>query len=152
MIDARLAEFLEEGLGIHLGTRNRRLEPNGARVLAVTVEPDRTHVVAYVPDAAWPRVMSDLEENRQAALVFGRPIDSRSCQLKGEFVEARAGRSDERETVEAQFDRFRQNLAGIGISPEGSERWVRWPVIAVRIRVTALFEQTPGPLAGQPLA
>ena len=55
MIDKELAAFLQEGLAIHIGTRNARLEPNGARVVAVRVEDDGTHVVAYVPKLAAPQ-------------------------------------------------------------------------------------------------
>ena len=36
MIDAELARFLGEGLGIHIGTRDKELQPNGARVTAIT--------------------------------------------------------------------------------------------------------------------
>jgi hypothetical protein len=152
MIDPSLAEFLEEGLGIHLGTRNARLEPNGVRAVAAFVEPDGHHLVAFVPNVAIARVLPDLEANGQAAVVFGRPIDDRSCQLKGDFLEARPGRPDEQARVIAQFERFRDNLARIGIPRENSARWVTWPATAVRVKVTALFEQTPGPSAGDPLA
>ena len=31
MIDPDLRAFLQEGVGIHIGTRNAALEPNGAR-------------------------------------------------------------------------------------------------------------------------
>jgi hypothetical protein len=151
MIDTHLAAFLEEGLGIHLGTRNARLEPNGVRALAAFVEPGGHHIVTYVADVAAMRILPDLEDNRLAAIVFARPIDERSCQLKGEFVGARPGEPAEREAVEAQFERFRQNLQRIGIPRESSARWVTWPVVAVRVKVTALFEQTPGPAAGNPL-
>lgn len=152
MIDPSLAAFLEEGLGIHLGTRSDRLEPNGVRVVAAVVEPDGTHVVAYIAEAAATRVLPDLESHKHAALVFGRPSDHRSCQVKGEFVQARPGELRERDVICAQFERFRENLAGVGIPREGSAKWDTWPVVAVRLRVTALFEQTPGPSAGNQLA
>ena len=66
MIDKELAAFLEEGIAIQIGTRNANLEPNGARVVAVKVEDDGQHVVAYVPKAAAPQVVPDLESNGQA--------------------------------------------------------------------------------------
>ena len=40
MLDKQLAAFLEDGLSIHIATRNADLEPNGARVAAVKVEAD----------------------------------------------------------------------------------------------------------------
>ena len=40
MIDPQFAAFLQEGLAVHIGTRNQHLEPNGARAIALTVEDD----------------------------------------------------------------------------------------------------------------
>ncbi|MGE0042337.1 MAG: hypothetical protein AB7V01_14230, partial [Vicinamibacterales bacterium] len=68
MIAPGLAQFLEEGLSIHVGTRNDRLEPNGVRAAAVRVDPAGTHVEVYVAEAAAARVLRDLEANGQIAI------------------------------------------------------------------------------------
>ena len=152
MIDVELAAFLQEGIAIQLGTRNARCEPNGVRVVAVTVDGDGRHLVAYVPDAAAPQVLSDLESNGQAALVFARPPDERACQVKGTFTGARPASAEERAGVEAQWDRWLDRLASIGVARATLEPWITWPCTAIRLRVTAIFNQTPGPNAGSPIA
>lgn len=48
MIDEQLAAFLEGSVGIHLGTRNAQLEPNGARAISVKVDGDRRHLLVYI--------------------------------------------------------------------------------------------------------
>jgi hypothetical protein len=151
MIDPELAAFLQEGLVIHLGTRNAWLEPSGARVTAVTVDADGRHVTAYVPKVGGRRVLPDLEDNGQAALVFVRPADERACQVKGVFVGSRAAAPRERAIVAAQWDGARRNLERVGFPGMLAEAWTIWPSVAVRVRVTALFDQTPGPGAGAPL-
>ena len=151
MVDRELAAFLEEGLVIHLGTRNAHLEPSGVRVAAVVVDEDGTHVTAYVPKVAASRVLADLDDNGLAALVFVRPSDERACQLKGVFTGACAARARERTTVTAQWDAARRTLERIGFARALTEGWATWPAVAVRLRVTALFDQTPGPGAGGPL-
>jgi Pyridoxamine 5'-phosphate oxidase len=151
MIDKQLAEFLEEGIAIHIGTRNEQLEPDGARVTAVTVEEDGTHLVAYVPTVAAARVLPNLQANGQAALVFGRPTDDRACQVKGVFTGSRETTPDERDIVLAQWERSIQVFERVGIPRAASATWVMWPCVAVRLRATALFSQTPGPGAGAPL-
>ena len=148
MIDPNLRAFLEGGLGIHIGTRTARLEPNGARVAAVKVEDDGLHLVAYVPETAVTRVLADLRATGPAALVFARPIDDRACQVKGIFVDARPALPAEREVIAAQWDRFLANLEQIGIPRVASRGWITWPAVALRLRATAVFEQTPGPAAG----
>lgn len=152
MIDRQLAQFLQEGLGIHLGTRNDRLEPSGARAVAIKVEDDCTHVVIYISKTAAARLIPDLESNGQAAVTFARPTDERACQLKGTFVSRRTAKASERSFVMEQFDGFLQNLERIGIPRKGPQSWITWPALAIRLRVTALFDQTPGASAGTPLS
>src|SRR4249920_295667 len=143
MIATELAEFLESGVSIHIATRNRALEPNGARVGAVKVDADRTHVTAYVPKIVSGPILADLEANRQVALGFGRPNDDRACQIKGEFVEARPASAAERRLVARQWDAFLADLAQIGFPAQATDSWTTWPAIAVRVRVSAQFSQTP---------
>lgn len=152
MIDRQLAGFLEEGLGINIATRDERLRPGGARAVAVKVEEDGLHLLVYVADIAAARVLPDLQSNRQAAVVFGRPEDDRSCQVKGIFLDARPATDQERPFVDAQWEGFLRQLELIGIPRVASAGWTTWPATAIRLKATALFDQTPGPMAGMPLA
>lgn len=151
MIDKELAAFLQEGIGIEIGSRNERLEPSGARVVAVRVEDDGEHLVAFVPAEAASHVMRDLQTNGQAAIVFVRPPDERACQVKGIFSGVRDARDDEREEVLAQWDRWLDRLASIGLARGAFDHWPAWPCVAIRVRANAIFNQTPGPGAGAPL-
>ena len=148
MLDKNLTEFLEQGVAIHIGTRNARLEPNGARVTAVRVEDEGRCLVAYIPKAATKSVLDDLQANGRAALSFARPADDRAVQVKGEFVSLRDAGADEESFVVAQWQGFLKQLDLIGLPGAGTATWTMWPCVAVRIRVTALFSQTPGPDAG----
>lgn len=151
MIERELAEFLEGPVGIHVGTRNERLEPSGARCVAVAVEPDGAHLLVYLAEVAAERVLPDLEANGQAAVGFARPVDERASQVKGVFVSARAATEAERPRVIAQWESFLDNLEQIGIGRAAYAAWVTWPCVAIRLRATALFNQTPGPGTGGPL-
>jgi len=151
MIDAELKAFLEDAVGIHLGTRSADLEPNGCRAVAAAVEDGGERLVVYVAAVAAERVLPDLEANGQAAVSFGRPVDERACQVKGVFEGAREAREDEKPRVMAQWESFLDNLEQIGIGRLTYGAWVTWPCVAVRLKVSALFNQTPGPGTGAPL-
>jgi hypothetical protein len=151
VIDRALAGFLEEGVGIHIGARDERLRPFGARAIAVRVEEDGRHLLVFVSAAAAPRVVPHLQANGQAAVVFGRPVDDRSCQVKGLFTDVRHAREDEQAFVRAQWEGFLSQLERIGIPRASSAGWSIWPAVAIRLKATALFNQTPGPQAGTPL-
>jgi hypothetical protein len=151
MIDRALADFLEEGVSLHIGARDARLQPSGARAAAVKVEPDGSHMVVYVPDLGASRILPDLEANGQVAVSFGRPIDDRACQVKGTVTAIRKATPDERPIITAQWQGFVRQLELIGIPADLALGWANWPAVAIRMKVTAVFEQTPGPLAGTPL-
>ena len=151
-ISGDLAAFLEQGVGIYIGTRNEALEPNGARAIAARIERDGARLVVYLASVAAARILPDLEQNGLAAVTFGRPVDERACQVKGTFVEARPARDDERPLLDAQWEGFTRQLEMIGVAREARSAWPTWPATAIALKPTAVFEQTPGPAAGQQLA
>lgn len=148
MLDRTLTEFLEQGLAIHIGTRDARLRPNGGVVTAVRVEDEGRHLVAFIPKAVTPAVFDDLRSNGQAALSFTRPADDKAVQVKGEFVSLADTSAADEQFAREQWGGFLKQLDMIGLPAEATSTWTLWPCVAVRIRVTALFSQTPGPEAG----
>ena len=153
MLDKALTEFLEQGLAIHIGTRNSALRPNGCRVTAVRVEDQGRHLVAYLPKAATPAILEDLKDNGQAAVSFARPTDDRAVQVKGEFISVRDADPAEEQFVIGQWQSLLKELDMIGLAALAStSTWLMWPCVAVKIRVTAVFSQTPGPEAGSVLS
>jgi hypothetical protein len=153
MLDQSLTEFLEQGLAIHIGTRDGALRPNGCRVTAVRVESQGRHLVAYLPKAATPAVLEDLRSNGQAAISFARPTDDRAVQVKGEFIAARDADPSEEAFVMGQWRALIGELDMIGLAAlTSTNTWLMWPCVAVTIRVTAVFSQTPGPEAGAVLS
>lgn len=153
MLDRSLTEFLERGLAIHLGTRNQQMRPNGCRVTAVRVENQGQHLVAYLPKAATPAVLEDLRANGQGAVSLTRPIDDRAVQVKGVFVSERDADPSEEAFVIGQWNALLTELDIMGLAALSStSSWSMWPCVAVTLRVTAVFSQTPGPEAGAVLA
>lgn len=152
MIDADLALFLQQGVAINIGTRDAELAPHAAYAPAARVEADGTHVEIYVPVVGADAVLADLAHNGQAAVVFARPTDDRACQVKGTYVSHRPATDEDRPLVDAQWNGFMHQLEMIGTPGESTRTWVTWPAVAIRLRVTALFNQTPGPDAGARLS
>ena len=148
MLDRTLTEFLEQGLAIHIGTRDARLRPNGCVVTAVRVEEEGRHLVAFIPKAVTPTVFDDLRSNGQAAISFTRPSDDKAVQVKGEFVAVEDVAEADQQFAMSQWEGFLRQLDLIGLPGKATSTWTLWPCVAVRIRVTALFSQTPGPEAG----
>ena len=151
MITRDVAGFVESGVAIHIGTRDGELQPDGARALSAYVEADGCHLLLYVSEVAARRILPNLEANGHAAVVFARPTDDRACQIKGQFVGARAATGAERQRIDAHWELFFRNMAQIGIPRVTAAGWPTWPALAIRIRATAVFDQTPGAQAGASL-
>jgi hypothetical protein len=152
MIDEILAEFLQSGLGIHLGTRTEQLEPFGCRATAIKVDDDGKHAVVYVPKAASPRIFENLRTNGCAAISMARPADERAVQVKGLMLFSWEAKPEEEAFARVQWAGFLGQLEAIGLPAVATSSWQVFPSVAVRIKVTAVFNQTPGPDAGAALS
>lgn len=152
MIDALLGEFLQSGIGIHVGTRNEQLEPCGCRATAVKVEDDGRHVVVFVPKAAAPAVFENLRTNGRVAISTARPADDRAAQVKGLMLFSWDATAEEEAFARGQWAGFLAQLDGIGLPGIATRSWRVFPCVAVRVKVTAVFNQTPGPDAGAALS
>src|SRR5512138_3107369 len=138
MISEDIASFFEAGHSVHIATRGDDLWPNGTRAFAVAVDPDRTHVTAFVTTAAAKGMLSDLERHPEVALTFSRVTDHVTWQAKGECVGVRPARAAERALVTGQAEAFRVHLEEIGIVKALTAKWVWWPATAIRVRVTEM--------------
>lgn len=152
MLNKQLSDFLEQGLSMHMATRDEALQPHGARVSALKVEDGGTSVVVYLPAVATAPLLADLHHNGQAAVACVWPPDDRGCQLKGTFIDAVPAPPEDETFVRAQWEDFRDSLEAVGLPRMATDGWAVWPCTAIRLRVNAVFDQTPGPGAGAPLS
>jgi hypothetical protein len=146
-----LAGYLQSGLSITVATRDAELQPNGARAWAAVLDDDRSHLTVFLHESAAPPLVRDLEAHPEIAVAFDRPTNNRACQVKGVFVASRRARPGERAEIERQADGFLGQLETLGIPRAMTAGWRVWPCIAVTFRVDRLYEQTPGPRAGEPM-
>ena len=151
LISDALASFLESGLSINVATRDDALQPDGEVGWAVVVHDDRVHLTVFLYEKAAPAMLRNLKVHPGIALAFDQPSSHRACQVKGHFVAARRGKATERAVVERQVDGFFTELEAIGIPRAMVAGFKTWPCVAIKLRVAQLFEQTPGPGAGEPL-
>jgi predicted pyridoxine 5'-phosphate oxidase superfamily flavin-nucleotide-binding protein len=151
IISDELARFLASGLSVTVGTRDDELQPDVAVAWAARVLDDRSHVLIYLAREAAKAMARNLKRHPEIAVAFDLPTTQRACQVKGVFVSTRPAKAQERAEVERQAHAFNNDLAGIGITNSMVAGWTLWPCAVIEFRVTELFEQTPGPGAGEPL-
>jgi Pyridoxamine 5'-phosphate oxidase len=146
-----LIEFAESGVSIMLGTCDAELRPETMRTGGALVAPDRQQVTTWVNAELAQRTLANLKLNPRIAMVFTRPVDHRSVQLKGEVVEIRPANEGERALSDRYLAGFVEQLYCVGMPRAVTRRLRFWPAFAITFVTTELFHQTPGPGAGQRL-
>ncbi len=149
MVSAELASFLESGIAILVGSRDARLFPECMRGVGARVEAGGEELTVFLPEAAAGRTLANLADNGRAAVGFSRAGDHRSFQVKGRVVALGPATEADRSWIERYRCAWATELAAVvGLPSRITLRMAYWPAHAVRIRVEAVFVQTPGPGAG----
>lgn len=152
MIGSQLQQFLESGVSVLVGTRDRLLVPEAIRAFGLRVAADGRELEVFVPGVWAARTLANLRHNGRVAVAAARPADHRSVQVKGAVVAIRDGDAADAAEIERYRELLVLDFAAIGYPPRILHRLNARPCHVVRLRVEALFEQTPGPRAGVPLA
>jgi hypothetical protein len=148
-LSEELAEFVEGGLSMLIGTRDAALRPQVERAVGAFVSPDRESVTAYLNKALAAKTIANLNDNGRVALTFSRPYDHRTLQLKGQLIGLRDGTEEDRVKQERWLAGFVEHLYIIGLPRSVVRQLKIFPSVAVTMRIEDIFDQTPGPGAGR---
>ncbi len=141
-----------EGLSvIAVGTRDTDLQPSCVYAVGIAFEAMGLLTV-YVPETAGAEALRNIAENGAVAAVFEKPMTHKTVQVKGRCVAMRPAGDADREAVDGWAERFAEDVIAVGVPIPHARRIRRWPCRAVTLEVTDVFEQSPGPRAGERLA
>ncbi len=149
MAKARLVGALEEGRSVIVGTVDARGIASCCRGIALRANDEIGSVTLFVPAATAREVVANAATNRKVAVATSAPLDHSTVQLKGTATDIRIAREDERVFVEERFRAFAAILEQTGLPRRVSARVNHWPAFAIDIMVEEVYDQTPGPGAGE---
>lgn len=150
MIPQDLVEFLHGPVGFVLGTRDARLRPCAIWVSGVIADAPNDQITMFVADAYGARALQNLEQNGVAALTCGHGPAHETFQFKGRF----SGSRPSTEQDMAVQDLHKAKVVGHFSREYGDEAggifagMLSHPSKAISFTVTDIFDQTPGPNAG----
>ncbi|MCK5944836.1 MAG: hypothetical protein KAI24_22805, partial [Planctomycetes bacterium] len=151
MLPPDLVPFVEAGVSVLVGSRDQRLLPESVRAFGARVARTRRELTVFVPVATGATTIANLEDNGRIAICFCLPRDHHTIQVKGQVLSIRPATARDRARVERYREQFGDELAWVGLPLRVSRRFSHWPCHAVRMKVESVFDQTPGPGAGDPL-
>ncbi len=119
----------------------------------MSVRPPR--VTVLVAREQTEAFLAVLAATRRIAVEIGRAPHHESIQIKGEDCVIDAADADDRQLAAAYRDKLVRQLGLLGLGPAETEVYLGLPyaeLVALRFTPTAIFQQKPGPQAGEPLA
>ena len=144
----RVYRCLEPGLSLVVGSVDAHNIPSCCRAIAISSADNLVTVTVYIPVATAQDTIQNVATTKRLAITASNPPDHRTTQLKGTTIEARVARDDEQSFLRGRLEAFVDVLEQYGFPRGMARRLAYWPAFAVTIRVDEIFEQTPGPQAG----
>lgn len=154
VLDSRYGAFIIQGVSILAASRDVGNRPNLCRACGCQVLEDR-RVELFVNSGRAQQLLETVNISRTVAAVFSDPPTHRTIQLKGDDAETAAFDSRHRALLDAYADAFSATLVGLGYSESMARELVMTDpreVSVVRFTPTQIFDQTPGPGAGEPMS
>lgn len=149
---ADLARFLDRGPMHEVATRDELLMPEVVVGQGAWLSPSGDTLALILPEPLAARTLANARAHREVAAVFVHPMDERAVQIKGTYLSDRPA-DDEALAVR---DRWRagatEQLEVVGVPRSHGNRMGHGPAVVLSIQVRDVFEATPGPRAGRPLA
>lgn len=139
---------------MNLASHDANLIPSLTRAYGCRVLEAGLRVKVFVSVPRSEPLLRDLRAGAGIAAVFSRPSTHQTLQLKGSAVEILPLAPGDRGIMLAYGEAFAKEIQALGYGEDFSGAMmhpVREEALGIVFRPEALFEQTPGPPAGQQL-
>lgn len=152
MPNPNLQEWLEGGVSLIVGTVDAEGVPTCCRAFAITTKDDFETVTVYVPAATGQETMANVATTRRMAISCTKPVSHSSIQIKGITRGVKLASPEDEAFVTQRLHDFADVLDVLGLPRKVTHRMAHWPAFAIDVTIEQLFDQTPGPRAGNPIA
>lgn len=144
--------FIEREVAIDVATCSADRRPSSCRGFACRVSPDRQHLTVFVRRGEASQVLQDVLGQDVIAVVFCLPETEAAIQIKGRQVSLSAASLDDMVEVQHYCDAFIDAIVRLGYERAFAQAYMAveaGQVVALTFTPEQVFEQTPGPAAGQ---
>jgi hypothetical protein len=154
LLDEEHAAFIQGCVSIVAASRDASNAPRLARALGCRVSADRRHVTLLLPTLQAGALIAAIRATGAVAAAFNQPSTHRAIQVKGAAATIGPADPGDARLAARYVDAFVADIALLGYS-DALGRALLWhdpaELVAVAFTPGAVFTQTPGPRAGEPL-
>jgi len=156
LLNDQIRGFLHSGVAVMMGTRDADLIPEAIRGWGPVETADGT-INVCIGLAAGQKTLENLADNRQVTLALSSPLNYAQYQIKGRCAQVVEANAEDVSRVESHREAFIIACESIGTARSVIERLYLQDVgdppvlVNVRFEPEQIFNQTPGPTAGNSL-
>lgn len=147
------AAFIQRHTSMNVAGRDAQNRPALARGLGIRASFDRRTLTVFLSETHSSQVLKCLRENGAIAVAVTRPTTHGTLQFKGRVREIVPLSEDDRKDMAAYQDSFVAELEKLGYRPDFTRQLLAGSgnAVAVVFEPAEMFDQTPGPKAGEKL-
>ncbi len=152
-LSPNIITFLERTLAIEVGACSLDFIPSSARAYAVRIEGER--IKLFVERNLASELIQNLLSSNLIAVVLCLPEGEQAIQIKGTDIQLMPVTAEDLPRIQRYCDSFVDTVCPLGYMRPFLAAYIACDtsqVIAISFTPTDIFEQTPGPLAGQLVA
>ncbi|MCZ7686629.1 MAG: hypothetical protein M5U28_50925 [Sandaracinaceae bacterium] len=151
-LSADVVAFLRGSVSIVAASSGADGLPDLARAVGCRVRADRGRVTVLVASSQSSGLLESVRLTRRVAVVFTQPSTHRALQLKADDAVVEARGEDDARLVAAYQAAMVPELAKVGFGEDFARAMFGAApddLVAIGFSPAAVFEQTPGPRAGE---
>ena len=152
MSQEKLQGWADGGVSVIVGTVDADGFPTCCRAIAIASKDGFDTVTVYVPAATAQETVANVATTRRVAISCTRPLTHESIQIKGLTRGVRLAQPSDEPYVRERLSQFADVLDTIGLPRRVGTSVAHWPAFAIDVSVEQVFDQTPGPKAGNVIA
>lgn len=152
MSQERLKGWTDGGTSVIVGTVDADGIPTCCRAIAISTKDNFDTITVYIPAATAQETVANVATTRRIAVSATRPLTHESVQIKGLTRGVRLAPAGDEEYVRQRLHDFADVLEAIGLPQRVTKSMAHWPAFAIDFSVEQIFDQTPGPKAGNEIA
>lgn len=144
--------FIQREVAIDVASCSSDLRPSACRGFACRVSPDRQRLTVFVRRGEASQVLQDVLGQDVIAVVFCLPATEAAIQIKGRQISLSAATAEDMACVERYRHAFVDGIVALGYSRAFGLSHMAveaGQLVALSFSPELVFEQTPGPMAGQ---
>lgn len=153
-LSAAHATFIQGAVSIIAGSADAAGLPSLMRAVGCRVAPDRRRVTLLLRGSQSRVLLADLRRSGRLAVVFSKPSQHRTLQLKAEDAVVDTAGAAELALLADYTAAMVEEIARVGFDEAFVRAMLGCPpqdLVTVTFTPSAAYEQTPGPGAGAPL-